>query len=391
MIELSESLGDDLKIKNNEMNQQEKHLINELDEEFSKQESKCYRLKKSKIFLSVFILSVSSLSVFLLHLLLSIIKNSDIYDYPEGIMQIDTSENKDFSYNNLSKYNNISLLYCLNNLYKYIGMVSIASALYNADNTTILNFHIFLSKKEDKKIPKLIKSMKYMINNRSRFYFYHINDKKIKRTFGFSETGMFYRLLAAELIKDLDKIIYIDGDTLVLKDLTEMYNLNLGDNYMLGTLEVIAGTYYAGKNISNDYVNSGILFMNLTKMRNNKIYDKFKEYISNPVTRKNIVMHDQCLINEVCKGKIGILKPKYGSINIYNDEKKHQLSRQRSPLAYTPQEREEGFKNAFIVHFKIWAEDTVPNYKDQWWNKYAKMTPVYKIIEKKVKKNVKKN
>ena len=54
-------------------------------------------------------------------------------------------------------------------------------------------------------------------------------------------------------------------------------------------------------------------------------------------------------------------------------------------MAYSSKERKEAFKNGFIVHFKIWKEVTTPNYKDQWWNKYAKMTPVYEILKEKVR------
>ena len=121
-------------------------------------------------------------------------------------------------------------------------------------------------------------------------------------------------------------------------------------------------------------------------MRNDKIYDKFKEYVLNPASRKNIHIKDQCIINTVLKGKIGILKPKYGSINIYEEGKNKSLTHQKSPFAYTPQEREEAFKNGFIVHFKMWKENTTPSYMDLWWNKYANLTPVYEILKQKLYK-----
>ena len=117
-------------------------------------------------------------------------------------------------------------------------------------------------------------------------------------------------------------------------------------------------------------------------MRDDKIYEKFKEYASNSSNRANIKFEDQCLINIICKGKIGILKAKYGSVNIYDPDVKYKLSIQNSSLAYSPKEREEAFKNGFIVHFKIWKKKTEPNYKDLWWNKFAKMTPIYDILIK---------
>ena len=117
-------------------------------------------------------------------------------------------------------------------------------------------------------------------------------------------------------------------------------------------------------------------------MRDDKIYEKFKEYASNSNNRANIVLADQCLINIICKGKIGILKPKYSSINIYDSNNQLKLSNQNSSLAYSSNEREEAFKNGFIIHFKIWKQRSKPNYRSQWWFKYAKMSSVYKIIVK---------
>jgi len=47
----------------------------------------------------------------------------------------------------------------------------------------------------------------------------------------------YYRLLLSELIPDLNRIIYLDGDTLIYTDLTEMFNLKMGNNVMLGFVD----------------------------------------------------------------------------------------------------------------------------------------------------------
>ena len=278
--------------------------------------------------------------------------------------------------------NKVSILMTMSKYYIYAGMVSISSALYNAKNTTYLEFHIFLSNNDSKKVSQLIESVKYRINNKSEFHFYYLNDSEFKDIIQGRHPSSFYRLKAAELIKNLSKILYIDCDTLILKDLNELYNLDIGNNYMLGTLEAIAGSFFRGKKFDYDYINSGVLLMNLTKMRNDKIYEKFKEYALNSSNRENIVFGDQCLINIICKGKIGILKPKYSSINIYDSSNQLKLSNQNSSLAYSSNEREEAFKNGFIIHFKMWKQSSKPNYRYQWWNKYAKISRVYKIIAK---------
>ena len=67
----------------------------------------------------------------------------------------------------------------------------------------------------------------------------------------------YYRLLLAELLPDLNRIIYIDGDTLVYQDLTEMFNLVMGDNIVLGFVD---GCLIIGCVVTNDELIKGIFF-----------------------------------------------------------------------------------------------------------------------------------
>ena len=51
----------------------------------------------------------------------------------------------------------------------------------------------------------------------------------------FSQAALF-RLLSP-IIFDIDRMIYLDGDTLVFKDLNEMHKIKFNDNYILGILD----------------------------------------------------------------------------------------------------------------------------------------------------------
>ena len=49
----------------------------------------------------------------------------------------------------------------------------------------------------------------------------------------------YFRLLAARLLPDsIDKVIYLDSDVLVKDDLTELWNLDVGDNYCLAAVDI---------------------------------------------------------------------------------------------------------------------------------------------------------
>jgi hypothetical protein len=67
--------------------------------------------------------------------------------------------------------------------------------------------------------------------------------------------------------------IYLDGDTLVFSDLTEMINLEMNNNIILGFVD---NSYKKAKQFginTNKYITCGVILINLKKMRKeNTIY-----------------------------------------------------------------------------------------------------------------------
>ena len=76
----------------------------------------------------------------------------------------------------------------------------------------------------------------------------------------------YYRYSLGELIHNLDKIIYLDADTICLTDLSDFYNINFNGKMILG--RAIRHT----KNDKVEYftINTGILLLNLREMRKKK-------------------------------------------------------------------------------------------------------------------------
>ncbi len=77
------------------------------------------------------------------------------------------------------------------------------------------------------------------------------------------------------IFSNLDKILYLDGDVLIKGDLSELFNLDISDVYLAGVRDM-AGEYmdmHKAPNVKK-YFNSGVMLMNLKKMRQEKISDK---------------------------------------------------------------------------------------------------------------------
>ena len=120
----------------------------------------------------------------------------------------------------------------------------------------------------------------------------------------------YYRLFIASLFLQYDKVIYLDCDIVVLGDISELYNIEIGEN-ILGAApeEFVRHTdefrLYASNALGVDpdgYVNAGVLLMNLKAFRKNKIEDKFIRLISE--YDFDLLDPDQAYLNYLCYGKI---------------------------------------------------------------------------------------
>ena len=124
-----------------------------------------------------------------------------------------------------------------------------------------------------------------------------------------------YRL-ASPIIIDEDRIIHLDGDTLTFKDLTKMYKLDFNNNYIIGFLDLLSeGVDYLGIN-SKTYINSGVILLNLEKIRNdNKTIDLFN-LLKGSIRLRNI---EQNIFNYIFYPKIGILPSEMAIWNFYDE------------------------------------------------------------------------
>lgn len=132
----------------------------------------------------------------------------------------------------------------------------------------------------------------------------------------------YYRYLAPDVIpKGEDRALCMDFDMLCVSDLGELYNTDLGSNY-IGGIEDYVVTHqeyfvdlkdWFSDNGKYRYINSGLLLMDLKKIRNkmpNSFWDNLKN--KSKLIPKNLnIFADQTIANITYKGKIKYLDKKY--------------------------------------------------------------------------------
>lgn len=119
-----------------------------------------------------------------------------------------------------------------------------------------------------------------------------------------------YRLLIPLLIEE-EKILYIDADALVNKNLDEIYNDFDMEKYLIaGARDIYILPHYLNQiDFSSDdiYVNAGVLVINLKGIRELNLHEKWLEEVNNNF----YPFHDQDIINKTCKNRVNVIDMKY--------------------------------------------------------------------------------
>ncbi len=138
-------------------------------------------------------------------------------------------------------------------------------------------------------------------------YLKSISDKLPIRDY-YSKTT-YYRLFIAEMFPEYDKAIYIDSDTVVQGDISELYLTDIKDAYVGACHEQVMvqideyGTYVervVGVSRYN-FFNAGLLLINCNQFRLRFVLDKFVQYLH---TYNFVVTQDEDYLNLICKDHV---------------------------------------------------------------------------------------
>ena len=97
-----------------------------------------------------------------------------------------------------------------------------------------------------------------------------------------------------------------------------MYNLDMGNNIILGFVD---NSYKKAEEFgikTYKYIVSGVLLINLKKIRKENITQKFFEFMDK--YQDKLTQEDQTVINIVLHRRIGLLPPKFGMWNFHTKD-----------------------------------------------------------------------
>lgn len=255
----------------------------------------------------------------------------------------------------------------------YIPFLAVAlqSLAENASNNYYYTIKILHTNiKEDNK-KKILKYQKKNVNIEFvdlNYYIDEVKDKLYTRDYYTKTT--YFRLFIPNLYPQYDKAIYLDSDIVVLGDISELYNQEIGNSLIAAAPDDVIQTQeefqeYAEKVVGvanyKNYFNAGILLMNLDELRKFDFQNKFLYLLE---TIKFTVAQDQDYLNRLCKGRTKIIDKTWD----------------RMPIAIDNIDEKDIKIIHYNLNFKPWRFDNVL-YSEYFWS-YAKKTEFYNEISK---------
>jgi lipopolysaccharide biosynthesis glycosyltransferase len=204
---------------------------------------------------------------------------------------------------------------------------------------------------------------------------YGINDLMVVNHI---KSAAYYRLFVGSILSHYKKIVYLDADLILETDVANLFSTDMDNKAIAATLDyhismVTSENEFAFRGFYNyahdtlkiknlqSYFNSGVLLMDVEKIRTKKYEERFIEVAK---INKHF-FHDQNVLNSVLQNDVFMLDLAWNC----------QISLASLPLNYYGDDK-------FIIHYcshvKPWTFTS--RTLDYLWWKYARLTPFYEEI-----------
>ena len=196
-------------------------------------------------------------------------------------------------------------------------------------------------------------------------------------TSGWNEIVLSRLLLAKFLPESVNKILYLDGDTIVRGNLKALWETNLESHTLGAVMEPTANKVRRQQlGIGNrPYYNAGVLLVNLTNWRESKAEQRILDYCK--TNSDKLFANDQDAINVVLRNEILPLSPSYNFSNVFTYYPFKTL-KALMPEFCSEHDFFRAKANPCIVHYlgeeRPWRKGNTHTYKAD-YEHYLSMTP----------------
>lgn len=309
------------------------------------------------------------------------------YDFLQPLIFLNTEKIK--YPNPFFRCNNIAITLASSN--EYVPYLSVAIASIKENSNENFNYDIVvLSNKISLENKILLKDTFSKSNFSIRFVeISSYLDQQDLFIWGHITKMTYTRLACLDLFKNYKKVLYLDSDIVVNKDISDLYNTDIQNYYIAAAKDSIMAGWINGLNkVESEYVkklnlgeeknyfNAGVLLVNIEKFSSQVTSKELFELANSQKFRWG----DQDVLNKVCEGNVYFLENSWNFMaHFYNDERE-------IPEYYASEDFFSKYKEADkapnIVHY---AGNVLPTVVPQvhhffdFW-KYARKSPFYEFL-----------
>ena len=264
----------------------------------------------------------------------------------------------------------IPIFYACDDSFVKYTIVSLESLIENASHDKRYQVHVLHTSISDDMKERMLKLetdfLKIQFDNVTS-YLTSIEEKLPVRDYYTKTT--YFRMFIAEMYPEYDKAIYIDSDTVVLGDISRLFDTELSDNLVGACHEQamvqvdVYGTY-AEKVVGvsrHNFFNAGMILINSRLWREKDVLGKFLTLLGE---YNFVVTQDEDYLNLICKDHV-----------LWLDQRWNTAVTEGFEYPYEPSE-------AYIIHYimvnKPWHYENC-RAADVFW-KYAEETSVYSML-----------
>lgn len=263
----------------------------------------------------------------------------------------------------------LSLLYQFNELYAPFAGVSVTSVFENnqdAEHITVYVLGEGISEESRQRFSLLAEQYgREIVFLNADAVMEHMKELHMPAYRGSYAANL--RLFLSDILPEkMERILYLDADTIVTDSLEPIFNTDMGEKVIGMVIDSLTKRhkYDIGLTVDEDYYNSGVILFDMNKWREGSYTQRIVDHVLH--VRSSYPAPDQDLLNVVCRKAIFRLPVRYNlqPIHIvFSYGQYHRFFGQKA--YYGKKEIEEAFSKPCIYHFFRfvgefpWHADTV--------------------------------
>lgn len=177
---------------------------------------------------------------------------------------------------------------------------------------------------------------------------------------------------------DLDKVIYLDCDTFFMDDIAKLWRKDIS-NVLAAVVRDVYGSAAQTQKLglkSGCYFNSGVMYINCKKWRENNLFEVIKAYVlEHP---ELLGASDQDALNKILDEDKRMLPQKFNYLEVWWQNCYHEYEG-KEIVTY-----EWAKRKPVIVHFTAWKPSEFRSYhsfKDAWWQVAKRSVSYVELLE----------